>query len=229
MNICIIPARGGSKRFPRKNIALFLGKPLLQIAVEVAQESGMFDQICVSSDDPETLEIAAKSGATAMPRPPHLATDTIGYAYVCEHIVKQLSTSDRPVETFAVLLATSPLRKARDIVDAFDILRKTDAHGVMSLGPYPHPPQCAVWAPHGEIVPFFGDSFMLQSQTLDQLYVHDGNIILMRAEHFDPDKAWYSEKMAPLYIEPNRCVDIDRPQDLLWAEFLANQTRDEAI
>lgn len=223
--LCIIPARGGSKRFPRKNVALLAGKPLLAYAIEVALESGVFDQICVSSEDDEILKVGRLYGAQlALKRPDELATDTAQVKHVCAYLLEYFASRGEPYTEFAVVLATSPLRTAQDIKAAYEIFKCEDANYVMSLVPYLHPPQLAVWVPHGYVEPYFGFQYMKQAQLLDSLYRHDGAIFFAKSEAFLRDKEFYGTKVVPYFIPVGRSVDIDSPLDLLWAEFLLSRS-----
>ena len=222
--LCIIPARSGSKRFPRKNIALLAGKPLLAYAIEAAVESHVFDHVCVSSDDNEILDLARKYGATlALKRPPELATDTAQVKDVCAYLLEDLAGHGDVYTEFAVLLVTSPFRTADDISAAYDIFKRGNANTLISLVPYSHPPQRAVWISKGYVEPYFGLEYMKQTQLLEQVYRHDGSIIFARRDVFLREREFYGTKVVPFFMPPERSVDIDSPLDLAWAEFLCNR------
>ena len=119
--LCIIPARGGSKRLPRKNIALLAGKPLLAYAIEEALKSNVFDMGCVSSENDEVLEVARAYGAhQALKRPPELATDTAQVKHVCKYLLEYFTDRNSAYAEFAVLLTTNPFRTAEDVKAAYD-------------------------------------------------------------------------------------------------------------
>jgi CMP-N-acetylneuraminic acid synthetase len=121
---------------------------------------------------------------------------------------------------FAVLLATNPFRTAQDIRNAYEIFIRKNANYVMSLVPYSHPPQRAVWTPTGYVKPYFGLQYMKQAQLLDTLYRHDGSIIFAKTETFLREREFYGTKVVPYFIPAERSVDIDTPRDLAWAEFV---------
>lgn len=218
--VCIIPARGGSKRFPRKNLALLAGKPLLAYAIESAVESGIFDNVCVSSEDNEILEVARKYGATALEREKELATDQAQVRHVCAQLLESFIRNDLYYESFAVLLVTNPLRTSQDIINAYDIFKRDEGNYVMSLVPFSHPPQRALHESNGYLEPYFGSQYMKQTQLLEPLFRHDGSVIFGKTDVFLKEREFYGSKVAPYYISSNRSVDIDSPNDLLWAEFL---------
>ncbi len=224
--LCIIPARGGSKRFPRKNIALLANKPLLAYAIETALESKIFDEVCVSSDDDEILDISRYYGATLiLKRKSVLSSDTTQIKDVCYSILEDLCKKGENYDEFAVLLPTSPFRKKEDIKNAYKIFKRKKANFVMSLVPYSHPPQRAVWIPRGFAEPYFGLKYMKQAQLLDTLYRHDGSIIFAKCEAFLKDKEFYGSRVVPYFIPPEQSVDIDSTLDLVWAEFLLSRSK----
>jgi len=228
--LCIIPARGGSKRFQRKNIALLAGKSLLVYAIETALESNLFDRICVSSDDEGVLEIARKYGTTsALKRPAELATDNIQVKHVCRYILDYFKKNKGiNYAEFGLLLPTNPLRDTNDIRKAYKIFKKKDADCIMSLVPYTHPPQRAVWVNGKYAKPYFGLKYMKQTQLLVTLYRHDGSIIFCKSDTFLKEGEFYSDRVIPYFIPIERSVDIDTPLDLKWAEFLlCNKTHGE--
>lgn len=229
--VCIIPARGGSKRLPRKNIREVHGKPLLGHAVDSAKASGVFSEVIVSSDDSAILEVGREHGATVEERPGHLATDRATVVDVCEHLVNELETRGWSVPSFGVLLTTNPLRTADQVREAWDLFVAEGANYVVSLVPYDDPPQNALWAPEGYVEPYWGPEEGDQSQLLETLYTHDGGVVFCRTEAFLEERTFFGSECVPYYIERDKSVDIDRPIDLEWAEFLMERrdarTKDE--
>lgn len=219
--LCIIPARGSSKRFPRKNVALFSEKPMLAYAILAAKESGLFERVCVSSEDEEILSIASEYGAEPVKRSMELATDT---STVCDVCVSLL-THDAP-DVFAVLQPTNPLLLPRHIQDAFKVFESRNADVVMSVVPYHFPPQHAVRVSKDSILPLaVSDEAKTQSQRLEPLYHPDGSVIIARTDVFLREKQWFVPKTVPYFIPPEDSVDIDLPQDLAWAEFLFSKRK----
>jgi len=219
--IAIIPARGGSKRLPRKNIALLAGKPLLAYAIDTALESGVFDKICVSSEDNEILEIArAYEGVICLKRPPELATDTASVRELCTYLLEDFASKGERYDDFAVLLVTNPLRSAENIRESCEILQRPGINAVMSLVPFTHPPQRAVRIADGLVKSYLDLSYMTQTQKLEQLYRHDGSIYFAKVNIFLKERIQYGSGLVPYFIPPERSVDIDSMLDLEWAEFL---------
>lgn len=228
--LCIIPARGGSKRLPRKNIIQLAGKPLLAYTIEKALKSNVFDKVCVSSEDNEILNIAREYGAhVPLKRPLELATDKAQVKHVCTYLLEYFATHDSEYTEFAVLLPTSPFRTESDIKDAYKLFKKEDANYLLSLVPYSNPPQRAVWITDGYVKPFYGIQYMKQTQLLENLYYHDGSIIFAKTEIFLREREFYGTKVVPYFITQERSVDIDSQLDLAWAEFLLSHFKNKKI
>jgi len=221
--LCIIPARGGSKRFPRKNVAPLCGKPLLAYAIDAAKESGVFDAVCVSSDDEEILSVASDFGAQARERSADLAGDTAQMKHVCLALLEELKGEGRDYEAFAQLPPTNPMRTAEDIKEAYDIFAKNDCNYVMSVIRHDDPPQRAVWVKDGYLEPYFGAKYMVPAQQLDPVFHDDGSIIFARTDAFLREQDFYGSRVMPYFIPRDHSVDIDYPEDLLRAEFLLGQ------
>ena len=124
--LAIIPARGGSKRLPRKNILPFLGRPIIAHTIEAATESGCFTRILVSTEDEEIADAARAAGADIQQRDPSLATDAATLTDVCLDILASEERAGRAFDTFACLYATAPLRRAEDIVAVTALAERTD-------------------------------------------------------------------------------------------------------
>lgn len=222
--VCIIPARGGSKRLPRKNIKTLAGKPLLGYAIEAAQESGVFDQVVVSSEDEEILTVAREYNADqALERPDELATDTAQVKDVCVHHMQHMD-----YDCFGLLLTTNPLRKPHHVREAFTVYKEKDCGGVLSLVPFSHPPQRSYQLTDQDLVePLFGYDYRARTQDLQDAYRHDGSMIflntkaLLKSGEIIPEDV----RLAPYIMPEKYSVDIDEEIDLEWAEFLL-QRRD---
>jgi CMP-N-acetylneuraminic acid synthetase len=223
--LAIIPARGGSKRFPQKNIALLKGKPLLAYAIEAAIDSNVFGEVCVSSEDDEILELAKSYGVKlVLKRPAYLAADHTPLKELCAYLINSFKKQNINYPEFGLLLPTNPLRTAQDIRAAYNTFKNSDGDFCMSLVPYSHPPQRAVCVRLGYVEPFWGPEYMIQTQALEPLYRHDGSIIFAKTQAFMEKKEYYGEKVIPFIIPEERSVDIDSPLDLAWAEFLLTKS-----
>jgi CMP-N-acetylneuraminic acid synthetase len=226
--LCIIPARGGSKRLPRKNIVLLAGKPLLGWAIEAAQESRVFDQICVTSEDSEIQAVAREYGTDVIhQRAPGLATDTAQVKQVCVDVLRDLEAQDIFYKAFGVLLTTTPLRRPEDLRIAWNQFQGSDADVLMSVTRYDQPPQRALAIRNGFLTPFFGHKYYGPRQELEPLYRHDGTVIYANVQPFLRTGEFYQERLLPFEIDSRHAVDVDQPLDLAWIEFLIRQAHSE--
>jgi len=207
--LCIIPASGASTRFPKKNIALLNGKPLLAYTIEAALKSKVFSNVCVSSEDIEILDIALRYGANILPRPIELASDRAQIRQVCMHILDSIYYDE-----FAVLGVTNPLRTAEDIKTAYNLFKQSNAECLMSVSEYNHPPQRAVWMSNGYIEPYFDIKYMQRAQLLDKVYRCDGSIIFIKTKAFKRVGDFYGTKAIPFITPKERSADIDYQEDL---------------
>lgn len=223
--LCIIPARGGSRRFPRKNLAQFKGVPLVARAVAVARESGVFRTVCVSSDDPEVLAVARDAGADlALERGRDLSAYDRQVKDVCQSVLLELARRGDEYPMFGVLLPTSPLREAADVRRTHDALAHSTAECAMTLVPFDHPPLRALHIVDGFVQSRFGDEQMRPAQLLEELYRHDGTALFVRTDVFLRTPRFYGLRIVPCFVPIERAVDVDRPIDLAWAEFLARDS-----
>ena len=142
MKVAIIPARGGSKRIPRKNVKDFCGKPMIAWSIEAALESGCFDHIIVSTDDPEIAAVAEKYGAEVpFTRPKELADDHTATRPVINHAVEEASQLWGMPDYICCIYATAPFMLAEDLKRAFTTLEETHADFVFSAGRFAYPIQ----------------------------------------------------------------------------------------
>lgn len=227
--LCIIPAKGTSKRFKRKNIAILAGKKLLSYSIESALDSGIFEKVCVSSEDKEILDTAKEyNGVLALKRPDELSTEFVEVRHVCKYILESFSKEGNKYESFCILLPTSPLRNKKDIIDSYKIFKEKDAECLMSVVAFSHPPQRAVYVKDGYVQPYFGVENMKPAQKLEKLYRHDGSILFCKSESFFKTDGFYENKILPYFIPEERAVDIDGPLDLKWAEFLLSEYKKDS-
>ena len=222
MNIAIIPARGGSKRIPRKNIKLFFGKPMIAWSIEAAKASGCFDRIVVSTDDDEIAEIAKRYGAEVpFMRPAELSNDFAGTTPVVKHAIETLLAQGGTLNDVCCIYATAPFVTAEDIRQAFEKLVANNCNYVFSATSFPFPIQRALKvSERGYVEMFQPENFAKRSQDLEESF-HDAGQF-----YWGTVKAWVDESLifghnSMAHILPRyRVQDIDTPEDWLRAEML---------
>ena len=211
MNIAVIPARGGSKRIPRKNMLRFGGKPMLVWTIEAAIYSNVFDKIVVSTDDWEIAGIAEDSGAEVLIRE-GLADDYAPSSLVTIDAVSKLGG-----DVVCQLLPTCPLRNQFDIIDAYNAFKKSGVPAQISVTGYGwQHPEWAVDANANKVFePEFG-----RSQDLPELFHPSGAIWIADATPLILSKTFYMRGRTGWYLDWMRAIDIDTEEDLELAKII---------
>ncbi len=220
--LCIIPAKGGSTRFPQKNIALLNGKPLLSYTIDCAQKSHLMTDIVVSTEDESVKNIAEKYGVTVpYLRPSKLARDPAGVVEVCLHMIDFLERKGKKYQTLIILLPTSPLRTELDITSAYELYKKSNAKFLMSVSEYSHSPFSALKKDSNNILhPYYPEYVRLQSQRHPKSFRANGAIHIVDVEEFKLTKSYYSNPLVAYTMPNERSIDIDHELDLKFCEFL---------
>lgn len=223
--LAIIPARGGSKGIPRKNIKLLNGRPLIHYTIEAALESKCVQDIIVSTDDEE---IAAVSKATGINipylRPGHLATDVSKTIDVIQYEINLFEDKNNCVVQNVILLQpTSPLRNSFDIDQAYSIYKEKKADSLQSVTTASVHPYLLRKIEEGLLVPFMnGFEDNLRRQDVSTAYQLNGAIYIFRRELLNTNSTLIGTKNYPYIMPPNRSIDIDDIMDFKFAEALLN-------
>ena len=228
MNLCVIPARGGSKRIPRKNIKEFCGKPMITWSIEAAKSSDCFDHIIVSTDDEEIAEVAKSYGAEVpFMRPVELSDDYAGTTEVIAHAISWLAEHSQPPAHVCCLYATAPCVQAEDIKRGLEVLNSTNAAYAFSVTSYEFPIQRAIRITQNQRVEMFQpEYFETRSQDLEEAWHDAGQFYWGQANAWLESMPIFSKNSAPVHLPRNRVQDIDTPEDWERAErmFKALQT-----
>lgn len=223
ISIAIIPARGGSKRLPNKNIKDFYGKPLITWTIKSAILYGRFDLIIVSTDSKDIAEVAIACGATVpFLRPKELATDTATTDDVVKHTVEWVENNVDNVSRITLLQPTSPLRNSDDIHNAMMHFERKKASAVVSVCELEYPIQfCNNLPGNLSLKDFISPVSMKRSQDLDKYYRLNGAIYIFDRKYVGALTEIYSEGTYAYVMDKNRSVDIDDEFDFAIAEALA--------
>lgn len=222
MNLCVIPARGGSKRIPRKNIKHFLGKPIIAYSIEAALKSGCFDKVIVSTDDAEIAEIAKSFGAQVpFIRPEDLANDFAGTIPVIKHAIEWLEERGDKFDSVCALYATAPFVQACNLQESYKQLKKSHADYCFTVTPFASPIQRAVKINESNrIEMFYPENFNVRSQDLEEAYHDAGQFYWGEPEAFKQEKRFFSDSATP-YVLPRYLVqDLDTQDDWIRAELM---------
>lgn len=221
--LTLIPARGGSKGLPGKNIRPFLGKPLISHSIDAARESGLAGRIVVSTDDPEIAAVALSCGAEVpFLRPSEIAGDASPVLAAALHALDWWTTQYGGDPRWLLLLQpTSPLRTAADILQAFEQLQSADADAVVSVTEAKsHPHWVKTLDDRGFLKPFVqGQSSPARRQDLPPAYALNGMLYLVRVAALREEGAFCPRRSLPLPVPASRAIDIDSEHDFLIAEF----------
>lgn len=230
MRLAVIPARGGSKRIPRKNIKPFCGKPMIAWSIEAALESGCFDQVIVSTDDEEIGKVAIQHGATVpFMRPADLADDHTGTIPVIRHAIEQMKSKTRVIEQVCCLYATAPFLSAEDILSGLKILQGNDCDYAFSVTSYSFPIQRAVRiTAQGRIEMFSPENFYARSQDLEDTYHDAGQFYWGRSQAWLQGQKIFDCRSIPVLLPRYRVQDIDTPEDWARAEWLFKALQSES-
>jgi pseudaminic acid cytidylyltransferase len=225
MNLCVIPARGGSKRIPRKNVREFCGKPMIAWSIESALESRVFDRIIVSTDDAEIAETAKSCGAEVpFVRPAELSGDYAGTIPVIAHAIERMAQEGMQAENVCCIYATAPFIQSSDIRSALEKLQSTEADYVFTVTSFPFPIQRAVRIDSSDRVSmFFPEHFNTRSQDLEEAYHDAGQFYWGKAEAWVSGRVVFGCCSSPWVIPRFRVQDIDTAEDWLRAEWMFRQ------
>ena len=226
--LAIIPARGGSKGIPKKNIKLLCGKPLIAYTIEAAMASRSIDHIVLSTDDPQIAEVAVQYGAEVpFMRPEELAQDDSlaidSYIYTIERLNKEFNHN---YEEFVVLLPTVPLRTSEDIDKAIELFSQKGADSVIPCTETQHPVE---WIfninDDGTIKRSCetGAGKMINRQQLKRSYTLNGAVFVFKYSLLKETRSYYSQKTYAYAMPLERSIDIDTEIDFKFAEFLIQQ------
>ena len=224
MTLCIIPARGGSKRVPHKNIRLFHGKPMICWSIEAAQQSGVFDKIIVSTDSDEIARIAEEAGASVpFRRPSELADDHATTADAMVHAIdwyqEQYPENNQDMLAVCCCYATSPLLVPEDIAKG---LKQLEGHDfVVPVTTFAHPVQRAVRITHdGSLSMIDSEQYRTRSQDLEEAWHDCGQFYWGTASAWRSRTSPYDMRACPLPIPRWRVQDIDTEEDWQRAEAM---------
>ena len=222
--LAIVPARGGSKRLPRKNILDLAGKPLLVWSIEAGLMSQYIDKVVVSSDDDEILTIAKHFNADTIQRTSVLASDTATSFDVIKHTLEQFGN----YEYVVLLQPTSPLREAKHIDDAIAFLNEKGADAVISVCEMDHSPLWSNTLPKDtSLVGFLSDAVLnKRSQDLESYYRLNGAIYVCKTERLLEEKNFFLKDSIYAYVmDRESSIDIDEAIDFKIAQIIKEESR----
>ena len=227
MRVAIIPARGGSKRIPRKNIIDFCGKPMIVWSIEAALRSACFDRVIVSTDDEEIAEIALKNGAEIpFLRPATLADDCTGTIPVIKQAVEWLvANGQRPAEACCIY-ATAPFLESDDLLKGLAQLENKRCDYVFAVTSYAFPIQRAIKInAKSKVEMYYPEHFDTRSQDLEEAWHDAGQLYWGTADAWLSEKTIFGPESSVVVLPRSKVQDIDTFEDLDRAEWLFKAMR----
>lgn len=220
--VAIIPARGGSKGLPRKNLRVVGGMSLVAHAVRAGLESSRVDATYVSTEDKEIAAAALQYGARLITRPADLATDTAQNDSVLRHALQTIRDDGHAPKTLVLLQPTSPFRRASHVDAALELFEKSAAASVISICDADHHPGKAVRLEDGLIEPFTNDRDMeARRQDMTPVYRQNGAIYVTDVAYFLESNRLFRRPCQGYRMSRRESIDIDDEFDLQFAEFIA--------
>jgi N-acylneuraminate cytidylyltransferase len=230
MNIAVIPARGGSKRIPRKNIKPFRGKPMIAWSIEAAVSSNIFDKIIVSTDDEEIAEIAKRLGAEVpFIRPEELSDDFAGTREVISHATKWVQENIGNVGAVCCIYATAPFVRSEDIRLSYEKLTTKNCAYCFTATEYAAPVyRSFLRTERGNVKMLYPEHFSTRSQDLPVAYHDAGQFYWAKSSTWIDNEMIFSETSIPFVIPRWRVQDIDTVDDWVRAESMAASLLDSS-
>ncbi len=231
MNVAVIPARGGSKRIPRKNIREFCGKPMIAWTIETAIKCGYFSKIIVSTDDTEIAEVAREYGAEVpFIRPDSLSDDHSGTLPVVQHAIEWLKAESKIPDYVCCIYATAPFVQVEDLRQGFEMLVKEKCNYVFSVTSFAFPIQRALWkTEHNRVAMFQPEHLNTRSQDLKEAYHDAGQFYWGARNAWLEGKGVFEEDSVPVLLPRYRVQDIDTTEDWVRAEYLFRILQQEQL
>ena len=230
MNIAVIPARGGSKRIPRKNVKEFCGKPMIVHSIDVAKKTGLFNEIIVSTDSEEIAQVSKDYGANVpFTRPAELADDFTPTIPVIRHAIDWMTENRIFPKAVCCIYATAPFIQMHDLVNAYKIFNKKRWNFVFSATSFVYPIQRAFMKLETDGIKMFNpEHFETRSQDLSAAYHDAGQFYWGKPDAWLNEEVIFSES-STFYEIPNfRVVDIDKEDDWKRAEILFKSIKQQA-
>jgi len=221
MKIAIIPARGGSKRIPRKNIKDFCGQPMIAYSIKAALESKLFDRVIVSTDDEEIAKVAREYGAEVpFMRPPELSDDHTATIPVIAHAIKELQ-KEEPIEIACCIYATAPFIQINFLKEAYQSLIQTNSSYSFSVTSFAFPIQRAIKLDENHHVEmFYPEHFNTRSQDLDEAYHDAGQFYFGTTQAWLSNQSIFSKESTAVILPRYLVQDIDTIEDFERAKLM---------
>ncbi|MDR1753713.1 MAG: pseudaminic acid cytidylyltransferase [Eubacterium sp.] len=218
--IAIIPARGGSKRIPRKNIKDFLGKPIIAYSIEAALKTKIFDEVMVSTDDNEIAETAKKFGASVpFFRSAEMSADMAMTAPVLIEVLNEYKKLGKIFTYVCCLYPCAPFVTFERLKEGMELLVKTDADSVLPVVKFSYPPQRCLVVRDGKMIMKYPENYNVRSQDLESLYHDAGQFCCVKTESLIEEEKLLCRNTLSIILSESEVQDIDTEDDWKEAEI----------
>lgn len=218
--IAIIPARGGSKRIPRKNIKAFCEKPIIAYSIKAAIESGVFDEIMVSTDDIEIAEIAKQYGATVpFLRSPEMSSDMAMTAPVLIEVINEYKKIGRNFDYLCCIYPTAPFITSKRLKNSMEMLINEKVDCVLPVVRYSYPPQRCLVIKNNRVKMMYPENYNVRSQDLEPIYHDCGQFYCLKTKSLFEQQKLFCVNTIPNEIPESEVQDIDNEEDWKIAEI----------
>ena len=224
MNICIIPARGGSKRIPKKNIKIFGGQPMISWSIEAALNSECFKRVIVSTDDDEISEISQRYGAEVpFKRSASLSDDYTGTIPVIKSAINWLEMRGEKINYICCLYPTAPFIEVSYLREGLEKLIEHNASYSISVTSFPYPIQRAFKLKNNKLQMFFPENINKRSQDLEKSFHDAGQFYWGKRSSWMGEEKILDHNTVPIFIPRYKVQDIDNEEDWIQAERIFNK------
>jgi len=225
--LAVIPARGGSKRIPRKNIKIFCGKPIIQYSIEAAENSGIFDEIMVSTEDEEIASISKSlGGKVPFLRSAVTADSKANHVDVLAEVIEEYEKRGMMFDSVCFILSTAPFVTPERIKQAYQVLTETKADGVIPVVQFGYPIQRALSIKDNQLTMIWPENILKHSQDLQPSYHDSGQFYWLDVKSFKKQKKFFPKNAASLILPESEVQDIDTEEDWKIAEMKYKILRD---
>jgi len=215
MKVCIIPARGGSKRIPRKNIRNFCGKPVIAWSINKAIESRLFDKVIVSTDDQDIADISKEYGAEVpFLRPKELSDDFTGTIPVIKHSINWINKNMAEVKYACCIYATAPFIEIKYLIEGYEKLIEANSAYTLSVTTFSYPIRRAIRITESnKIQMIYPENYKSRSQDLEETFHDAGQFYWGKSDAWMQNKDFFKEHSSPVFIPRFKVQDIDTEED----------------
>ncbi len=229
-NIAIIPAKGSSKRLPKKNILPFLGRPTIYYTIDAAMESGLFDEVVVSSEDEEVIACISNLGCNIHRRAANLASDTARVVDVIRDVLDWCARKNKHFDCLCCLYPTAPLRDAGDIKESYKLLVSRKADYAIGVTEYEHSPFFAFNINHNSMIERrWPDQAALPHWEKPPVVVDNGSLYWMKVDIFLKTGTMTGHNTVGYKMPREKSVDIDTEEDFALAEYFAKTAHKKGL